>query len=128
MINRWNDGFSVKFYLGIFMIIGSFVLGGLIKVVFLVYFFDKFLRGVSIILYIISWFMLGIGVWWAGREAYNGIRRYMDYKFYHESIKTGTRKAYQRGQIMKKHVKRRVAEEKARMNKIYIERKFRNKK
>ena len=134
MIKGWSDSFSPKFYLGLFMIIASFALGALVKVVFLVYIFDSFLRWISIILYIVSWVMLGVGVWWAGKESYEGIRRYMTYRYYHESLKEGTKKAYHKSKVVGGHVKKRLEEEKAKVrekamkNKLYIERRFGNRK
>jgi high-affinity Fe2+/Pb2+ permease len=107
-MKKWQD-FSVKFYLGIFLIIASFALGALVKVVFVVYIFDTFLRWLSIIVYIITWVMLGLGIWWAGKESYKGIQRYMDYHYYQESLRKGTQQAYSqfKERVAKKQLKKK---------------------
>lgn len=86
--------FSWKFYLGIFLIVASLIIGKIDLVVFALYLNNPAMRWAVIISYIISWTMLLIGIWLAGREYYNAVKKYVDYKFYHESLKKGTRKAY----------------------------------
>jgi hypothetical protein len=38
--------------------------------------------------------MLILGIWWAGRDYFEKIKKYGDYRFYHESVKSGTRRVY----------------------------------
>ena len=56
---------------------------------------EKFVRNSMILLYVLSWPMLFLGVWWMGKEYADSLRKYFQYKYYHQSVKTGSKKAYQ---------------------------------
>ena len=85
--------FSNKFYLGIILIIVSFIIGKITTATFIIYFNNQLLKWISLIIYIISWPMLILGIWWIGEEYASMIKKYISYKFYHESAKRGARKA-----------------------------------
>lgn len=76
------------------MIILSLVIGKITQVAFFFYLYDDLIRWASIVVYLISWPMLFIGVWWMGKEYADSLRRYFSYKFYQEYVKAGTRKVY----------------------------------
>ena len=82
--------FSWKFYLGLFLVVFSLILGKVTLVVFLLY-SDPLVNLVSIIIYILSWPMLLLGGWWVGKEYFDAIKKYASYKFYHQSLKRGTK-------------------------------------
>ena len=84
--------FSNKFYLGILLIVISFIIGKITTATFIIYFNQPLFKWVSLTNYILSWPMLIIGIWWIGEEYTNMIRKYMSYKFYHESAKKGAKK------------------------------------
>jgi hypothetical protein len=90
--------FSWKFYLGILLVLLSFVIGKVTQAVFIIYFNDSFLRGLSLVMYIVSWPMLLVGVWWVGKEYTESVKKYVSYKFYYASLKNKTKK-------VKEHVK-----------------------
>ena len=48
--------------------------------------------------------MLIIGIYWVGKEYAVGIRKYLSYRFYHQSIKEKTKKALSKT----KEISRRV--------------------
>tara|TARA_Y100000310_G_C20657932_1_gene803022 strand:- start:1423 stop:1911 length:489 start_codon:yes stop_codon:yes gene_type:complete len=86
---------SVKFYGGIAMIFLSLIIGKITFAILVLNFRDNNpLYWWSLIIYILSWPMLIIGVWWVGEEYYRQVKRYISYKFYHESVKSGTKKVY----------------------------------
>ncbi|MEW5896591.1 MAG: hypothetical protein AB1668_02785 [Nanoarchaeota archaeon] len=80
-----------KFYLGMVLIIGSFIVGKISTATFLLYLGDPSIRWLSIIAYVLSWIILVIGGWWVGKEYVEEIKKYISYKYYHESIKEGTK-------------------------------------
>ncbi len=97
--------YSNKFYLGIVLFALNFIIGAIVKVLFLFKFKDlgalkesilsfnspnSVYLWVLIIIYLISWAMLVIGIWWIGAEYTNALKKYFSYKFYHESFKKGT--------------------------------------
>lgn len=86
--------FSFKFYLGAVLIIGSLLIGALTKILLIFYFYDAFMRWTLLIIYFLTWPPLIVGAWWVGKEAADKIKRYANYKFYHHSLKEGTRKVY----------------------------------
>ncbi len=88
--------FPFRFYLGLVLIVASLIIGALTKITLLLYFHNSTIRWASVIVYLLSWPLLAVGGWWVGSEYYRLIRRYASYRFYQESIKEGTRKAYQR--------------------------------
>ncbi len=84
--------FSWKFYVGIVLIIASLIAGGIIKVLLLLYLNHPVLWWTLLIIYILTWPILVWGIWWAGKEYADKIKRYVSYRFYHESLKEGTRR------------------------------------
>ena len=84
---------SGKFYLGLAMFILSLVMGKIATVTFLLYHSDYLIKWFSVIVYIITWPMMFLGVWWAGTEYTNQLKRYFSYKYYHYHVKEGTKKA-----------------------------------
>ena len=95
---EFKNRFSTKFYIGIGLILLSLLMG---KIPFiLLFFFSSTLENpivltLTIVIYIISWPILIWGVWWVGKEYAYKIKRYFDYKYYHQSLKRGTAKAFQ---------------------------------
>lgn len=104
--------FSLKFYMGIIFIILSLIVGNLSKILFFLYFNEVSLRLVWAVIYLISWPLLFAGIWWAGSETYENIRKYFSYRFYREHIKEGTQKAYYHTKELKEKVKKRIKREK----------------
>lgn len=100
--------FSFKFYLGIVIIILSFVIGNLMKLFFVLFFFDKLIMWLSVIIYILSWIMLAWGIWWAGKETYEALKKYFSYRYYHESVKKGAKRAYHKTRHVSSKVGHRV--------------------
>ncbi len=94
--------------MGILLIILSLGVGGLVKLFFFVYFYDDFLRWMLVGIYILTWPILIIGVWWVGKEYYEAIRKYFSYKYYHESMKKKARMAIDRTKIIGGNVKRKL--------------------
>ncbi len=86
--------YTLKFYLGAVLFIFSLILGKITLTTFIVYYKISWIRWLSLIVYIISWPMLIIGVWWVGKEYAKALNKYFSYKFYHKSLKSGTQKAY----------------------------------
>ncbi len=93
-INPSLTKFSFKFYLGAAFIIGSLLIGALAKILLIFYFYDAFMRWTLIIIYFLTWPPLIVGAWWVGKEAADKIKRYASYKFYHHSLKEGTKRVY----------------------------------
>jgi len=60
--------FSGKFYLGAVLILISLIIGKITTITFFFHFDDPFIRNISIIIYLISWPLLIIGVYWIGKE------------------------------------------------------------
>ena len=89
---------SKKFYVGMGLILLSFILGGVAKVVFIIYFYSNFMRWFSIILYILSFPILVVGIWLAGREYYEAMKKYFSYKYY-------TKSAYNKTKAIREKVK-----------------------
>tara|TARA_Y100000310_G_C20590358_1_gene767654 strand:- start:971 stop:1414 length:444 start_codon:yes stop_codon:yes gene_type:complete len=89
--------YTRKFYLGVSFFFANFLIGAIAKVIFFIYLDKTFWRWFSIIIYVISWIMLVIGVWWIGEEYAHAVKKYFTYKHYHKHIKKGTKKAIQVG-------------------------------
>ena len=100
--------FSLQFYMGIVLIILSLIIGNVTKVFILLYFNDPDIRWISLIIYVLSWPILIVGAWWAGRETYQALKRYFSYRFYHQHLKEGTKKVYHRTQELKERVKQKM--------------------
>jgi len=82
-----------KFYLGVFLFVLSLIIGKITTITFLLYKDDFIIKLVSIIIYIISWPMLFVGVWLAGKEYIDQLKKYLSYKYYHRHVSQGTKKA-----------------------------------
>ncbi len=104
----FNYRFTWKFYVGVFFVIFSFILGKITTALFIIYFYDTVLRFLSLLIYIISWPMLIIGAWWVGQEYYKEIKRYVSYRFYHEQVKEKTKNAYHRTKALGLKVRERL--------------------
>ena len=83
---------SGDFALGIVLIVLSFVIALLAKVVFFLFFTDPIYRNWSIAFYVMSWLMMPVGIWLAGREYYDAIKRYTSLKRYYETAIARTKK------------------------------------
>ncbi|MBT4805550.1 hypothetical protein HON71_05245 [Candidatus Woesearchaeota archaeon] len=86
--------YSVKFYWGAILIIASFILGLLTKLFFFYPTVSYNTRISMAVIYIISWPMLFLGVYWMGKDYAESLQKYLRYKFYHKQMKKGTKKAY----------------------------------
>src|SRR3989338_7787633 len=86
--------YSKRFYLGIILLALNFILGALAKVIFFLHFNDLFWFWFSIVLYSLSLVMLVLGIWWVGAEYSAALKKYFTYRYYHESLKSGTRKIH----------------------------------
>lgn len=87
-----NLKYGAKFYVGIVLIILSLIIGKITTFYFITRFGDQLVMWTSLIVYIISWPMLIVGVWWVGEEYAESIQKYFQYKFYKESLKKTGRK------------------------------------
>lgn len=107
-----NLKYSKKFYAGIVLFALNFVIGAIVKILFLFKFKDlgalkesilsfnspnSVYLWILIIVYLISWAMLVIGIWWIGAEYTAALKKYFSYRYYHESFKRGTKKALTAG-------------------------------
>src|SRR3989344_4529458 len=104
----WQYRFSVKFYVGIFFIIASLVIGKITTFLFIFHFDDVILRYTSAVIYLLSWPLLFLGIWWVGKEYSDAVRRYVSYQFYQESVKKGTKKAVEKTRQLHKAVGVRI--------------------
>ena len=77
--SMFHLAFSPRFYIGIALIVISFIIGNLAKFFFVIYFSLERIRWISLVVYVLSWLPLLLGIWWAGREAYEEISRYFSY-------------------------------------------------
>jgi len=82
-----NRKFSKKFYIGIWLIISSLIVGKLTQAAFIVYFANDFIRRLSVIIYLISWPPFLLGIAWAGREYVEKYNRFFKLKYYREKIR-----------------------------------------
>lgn len=83
--------FSWKFYAGIVLVILSFLMGKVTVATFLLHQELSWRIG-SVIVYILSWPILFVGILWIGTQYGEAVKRYMSYRFYHDSLKEGTKK------------------------------------
>ncbi len=79
--------FSKKFYIGIWLIIISLIIGKITQATFVFYFTNDFIRRLSIIIYIISWTPFLLGIAWAGREYVDKYNRFFTFKYYKDKFK-----------------------------------------
>ena len=99
------DYISTKFYLGITLIAISLLGGAATKFLFFLYFYDEFIRWAMLVIYIATWPMLVVGVWWAGRGYYEAMKKYFSYQFYHQSMVRGAKGAYNKTKSVGENVK-----------------------
>ena len=115
---KLNLKYSIKFYWGAVLIVLSFVLGTLTKLVFFYPTISSTTRLTAIVTYVVSWPMLFFGVYWMGKEYADSLKRYMQYKYYHKYVKAGTKKAYDitkdKTQRLRQDVKTRIENSKER--------------
>ena len=83
--------FSWKFYTGIVLVISSFLIGKITVALFFLH-PEVTWRISLLIVYLFSWLILFVGLIWVGTQYGEAVKRYMSYRFYHESFKKGTRK------------------------------------
>ncbi len=100
--------FSRKFYLGVFLIVLSLILGKVATAIFILYLKDAFWRWSAIAIYVISWFMLAVGVWWVGKEYSDSLRKFLGYKFYHERMYHHTKRFYDRTKELRSKVREKL--------------------
>ena len=100
--------YSLKFYWGIILILLSLILGLVSKITFIFYFYDSYLQMLSAVIYIFSWPLLILGVWWVGKEYADSLRRYFHYHYYHEHLKRGSHKIYDATKVLKEKTKIRT--------------------
>ena len=101
--------FSIKFYFGILLILLSFIIGKITTATFIIYYNDQLWKWTSLIIYIASWPMLIIGIWWIGNEYATMLKKYISYKFYHESAKKGAKKVIDTTKSKSKAIGKKVA-------------------
>lgn len=99
--------YSWKFYSGVVLIILSTLIGTITKILVFFYMEVPFWFWFNIIVYAFSWLMLGIGVWWVGKEYADRLKKYASLKFYEQSLMKGTKKAYQLTREGTQHFKER---------------------
>lgn len=104
--------FSSKFYWGAVLVVFSLMLGKITQAVFILYFDDLFLRWGSVAVYVLSWPLLVLGVWWVGKEYAASLKKYFSYRFYHKQMKERTKKVYgatkARTKVIGERVKQRL--------------------
>jgi len=86
-INTEQKQFSKQFYIGIWLIIITLIVGKITQATFIFYFNNDFIRRLSVIVYLISWppFLLGIAL--AGREYVDKYNRFFTIKYYREKFR-----------------------------------------
>ena len=84
---------SGKFLLGIGLILLSFVVAQVARIVFFLYFTDPSYRNWSIAAYTLSWLVFPVGIWLVGREYYGAMKRYTSLKHYYETVMNRTKRA-----------------------------------
>jgi hypothetical protein len=110
LLSKMNLKYSLKFIWGVVLVVLSLILGGVAKVFFILYLDNQLIVWSMVALYIISWPMLVLGVWWVGKEYANSIKRYFHYKYYHKYVQAGSRKVYHvtKNKAMEVHTKARI--------------------
>ncbi len=107
---------SRKFYWGIVFVVVSLLIGKITTVTFIAYFPDSSLRWLSLVVYLLSWPILIIGIWWVGSEYYSHLKKYFTYHHYHESLKAGTRRVVDRTKEKTRQLQERVRQRLHRKN------------
>ncbi len=114
--------YTLKFIWGIILIIFSLLLGILTKIFMFVYLNNEKVFWSIVVVYILSWPMLILGIWWAGKEYAESLRKYFQYKYYHRHVKVKTKKAYhatkERTRRIKNHAKVKTAKLKERTKRL----------
>lgn len=100
--------YSLKFYWGIVFIVLSLILGFITKLIFVLYFSDQYVQLLSAVIYLLSWILLIVGVWWVGKEYAESLKRYFQYHYYHEHLKRGTHKVYQATKVFREKTQERT--------------------
>ena len=85
---------SGKFYLGASLVFLSFIIGAITHFAIIIYFNQPLYRWISIVAYVISWPMLIIGAYMAGKEYVESIKKFFSYRYYGRKVKKGTKKVY----------------------------------
>lgn len=83
-----TNKFSKKFYIGIWLIIISLIIGKITQTTFIIYFTNDFIRNLSVIVYIISWPPFILGIAWAGMEYADKYNRYFTLTYYMNKFKS----------------------------------------
>ena len=99
--------YSIKFIWGVILIVSSFIIGIFTKILFLMYLTDKAIALPMLTLYIISWPMLILGVWWAGKEYAEIIKQYFRYKYYHKYVTAGAKKMVDTTNVVRARAKKK---------------------
>jgi hypothetical protein len=126
LLIRMKLNYSLKFIWGVILIVLSLIIGGITKVVFILYLNNKSIAITMAALYIISWPMLVLGVWWVGKEYAESIQRYFRYKYYHKYVTAGAKKvvhtsqavgtkAREKGNLLRNNVKVKINSEREKM-------------
>lgn len=77
---------SAKFYAGVSLIVLSLIIGKITLAIFVLHLNNVLVRWGSLIMYMITWPMLILGIWWVGEEYYSAIKKYLTYRYYHEKV------------------------------------------
>jgi len=85
-IDSSKKRYSKRFYIGIWLIIISLVVGKITQATFIFYFNNDFIRRLSIVTYLISWPPFLLGIAWAGMEYVNKYNRFFTLNYYREKI------------------------------------------
>jgi cytochrome c biogenesis protein CcdA len=85
--------FSWRFYAGLASVVVSLVVGLITKITFVRYINNPIITTTSIIIYILSWPLLFVGIYWIGKDYADAVKKYFTYQFYHEKAKEGGKKA-----------------------------------
>jgi hypothetical protein len=86
-INTEQKQFSKQFYIGIWLIIITLIVGKITQATFIFYFNNDFIRRLSVIVYLISWPPFLLGIAWAGREYVDKYNRFFTIKYYREKFR-----------------------------------------
>ncbi len=107
--------YSCKFYWGAVLIVASFILGIITKLIFFYPTINYDVRILMVTVYVISWPMLFLGVYWMGKEYAESLKKYMQYRYYHKYVKAGTKKAYHATKERTRNVRARAKERTTRL-------------
>ena len=100
--------YSPPFYMGIFLVISSLILGKITLATAIIYFDNQALRWGSIIAYSLTWLILIMGAVLIGKEYAKTVYKYCSYKYYHASLKEGTKKAFEATKVKTKQLQSHV--------------------